>query len=437
MEGIGHFAHSNGDETLTILTRISLKEPIAVEAMEKALARTALRYPNFHAVLASTGKGIVYKESNDSPVLQKENGPYHLGSQQLAGFPYRVSASGNVLTVSSHHGLSDGHGVMEFVKTLLFYYLKEAGKPVSEEGQIRLNEVPYDAASETEDSYRKYYDPAMKPIQPEVGQVVPFSLPVTYWDEEGNYVFQHFKLSLSKEEVHTLSKKAGASMTALINALINKAFQRGYDLEGKVLIFALTSNFRNLLPSDTLQNFSGWMISFYTPDMHALPVPETAAVMKGLIRKYNTAENALRVIGGRCDAGNHYLNMSLEELFSQQEAAAQEKHAVRAAVGYCLTNVGELDISESMKPWIEDMELYMPGLTAPIIIGMNSVGDHLTLSFSQAFADDAVVNAFCSICEENGLQIKCRNMGTEAFDTLGMDAVVRIDENEQARTDEL
>ena len=50
MEGIGHFVHSNGDETLTIIVRVALAEEINTAYMQTALEKAALRYPNFHCV---------------------------------------------------------------------------------------------------------------------------------------------------------------------------------------------------------------------------------------------------------------------------------------------------------------------------------------------------------------------------------------------------
>ena len=92
MEGIGHFVHSNGDET-----------------------------PNFHSVLASTGKGLVYEFSEEKPVLQTGDQKRKLGSSELHSFPYCVSCEGNMLKLSVHHSITDGYGTTEFVKTLLYY----------------------------------------------------------------------------------------------------------------------------------------------------------------------------------------------------------------------------------------------------------------------------------------------------------------------------
>ena len=423
MEGIGHFVHSNGNETLTIIVRVALTDEIDTAHMQTALEKAARRYPNFQSVLASTGKGLVYELSEEKPILQTGDIQRKLGSSELHGFPYCVSCKGNMLKLSVHHGITDGYGTTEFVKTLLYYYLKECGKPVTDDGEIRLLEVPYDETAENEMSYLKYYDKSIKPEQPQLGAVKLFALPVAYWDEAGRYEFKRFKLSMSAKQVTGFARECGSSATGLINAIICKAFQTAYDLDGKLLINSLTSNFRRLLPSDSMHNFSGWFLSFYTPEMQALPLAQTAAVMKGMIDRNNTEQNALKVIAERSAKGLEQREMPLDEIFADKPDCMIEKKAVRQSMGSIITNVGPLGVTESMKPWIKDMELYIPALTAPVVFAVNAVGDALTVSVVQSFEDDALVSAFCQVCTENGLKINCNDMGTEVLDTLEKDAV--------------
>ncbi len=426
MEGIGHFVHSNGDETLNIVVRVALTEDINTALMQTALEKAALRYPNFHSVLASDGKGLVYEFSDEKPVLQIGDEKRKLGSSELNGFPYCVSCDGKMLKLSVHHGVTDGYGVTEFVKTLLYYYLKECGKPVTADGDIRLLESEYDAAAEDELSYLKYYDRSVSSERPQTGDVKLFALPVEYWDEAGRYEFKRFKLSMSAEQTADYARRCGSSVTGLINAIVCKAFQTAYDLEGKLLINSVTSNFRRLMPSVSMHNFSGWLLTFYTPEMQGLPLAQTAAVMKGMISQNNTTQNALRIISERSEIGLKQREMPLDEIFADKPDCLIEKRAVRQSLGFLVTNVGPLEITESMKPWVGDMELYIPALTSPIVFGVNSVGDALTVSVVQSFEDDDIVRAFCKVCGENGLDVTCADMGIERFDVLERDAVKMI-----------
>ena len=421
MLGLDLFERSNGDESLVIVVRLNFRETIQYDCMQRALERAAMRYKLFHSVLASTGEGLIFQESSQKPVLKRDNRKYRLGSEELAHFPYRVSCQEKELTISLHHGITDGYGAVEFTKTLLYYYLLEAGKPVTDEGIIRLNEIPYDTQAEDELAYVKYYDPDVMAPQKETGSVVPFALPVKYWDEEGQYIYRHFKITLSAEEI--LKSARSSSATAVVNALICKSFAKAYDLEEKLLISSITSDFRKLLPSRTLQNFSGYIISFYSPNTHPLSLEETASAMKGIIQMNNTKENAILQIRETTEVGQRIIKMPTQKLFEEKSAVRHAKKAVRQSLGYLLTNIGRPDIPLSMAQWIEDMELYVPAVTSPIVIGMNTVNDKMTLSISQSFEDDALIHTFQSVCSDYGFSVEVKDMGLEEFDTLGIDGV--------------
>lgn len=104
MESIGHFVHSNGNETLTIVLRVTLTEEINTAHMQTALEKAAQRYPNFHSVLASGGKGLVYELSNDKPVLQdatkKESSRQTSFTVFHTVFPARAICSSSVFTTA-------------------------------------------------------------------------------------------------------------------------------------------------------------------------------------------------------------------------------------------------------------------------------------------------------------------------------------------------
>ena len=426
MEGIGHFVHSNGDETLNIVVRVTLTEDINTALMQTALEKAAMRYPNFHSVLASDGKGLVYEFSDEKPVLLIGDERRRYGSSELHGFPYCVSCEGKTLKLSVHHGITDGYGVTEFGKTLLYYYLEACGKPVSADEHIRLLETAYDEAAEDAMSYLDNYDPSIQFEQPQMGEVKLFALPVTYWDEAGRYEFRRFKLSMSAKQAADYARRCGSSVTGLINAIVCKAFQTAYDLEGKLLINSVTSNFRRLMPSVSMHNFSGWLLTFYTPEMQDWPLAQTAAVMKGMIAQNNTTDNALKIISQRSAVGLKQREMPIDEIFADKPDCMIEKKGVRQSLGSLITNVGPLEITESMKPWVRDMELYIPAITSPIVFGVNSVGDALTVSVVQSFEDDDIARAFCKVCGENGLDVTCTDMGIEQFDVLERDAVKMI-----------
>lgn len=183
-----------------------------------------------------------------------------------------------------------------------------------------------------------------------------------------------------------------------------------------------------------MQNFSGFIISVYTPEMQEFSLSDTAAAMKNIIQISNTKDNALRLINQRYTAGQEYEKMPISQIFGDKTSVRQEKRAVRQSLGYLLTNVGKLSIPQCMESLIEDMETYIPGITSPIVFSMNSVGDKMTLSVSQSFDDDTLIRSFSKICSDNGLTMNWKDMGIEELDTLEIDGVEMLLSNMTSET---
>ena len=423
MEGSVHLYKNNGDMTLVIVVRTIFKENISYEHMQKALYKASRRHPNFHSVIASNGKGCYYEDSKEPPILQTVDKPYRLGTKEVNYYPYSVCAVDNQLKITAYHCLTDGFGIYEFLKTLLYYYYVELGYDIDDEGLLRTNERAYDEEAELEDSNLKYHDPDYVIKQPELGDNKLFFIPTSYWDDEGEYVYNRFKVTLSTSQIIDIAKSTSSSVTGVLNALIDKAYQETYELEGATLISAVTSNFRKIYTSDTLNNFSGWFLTFYPPTMHGMSLQELSPAMKGMINNYNTSDNTVKVITERTREGFEIRKAPLEEMFRLKEEAIQTRISSRTHLGYLITNVGRINLPKTIEENIEDVEIYLPAMTAPVVFGVASKGDNLVLSVNMSFDGDNLIQGLCKVCEDNYIEIKCQNMGKEEFDKFYIDGV--------------
>lgn len=423
MEGICHIYRNNCEESLVIVVRLMLKEKVDYKSMQKALIKAADRYPNFHSVIASRGTGLFYEDNEEKPVLMTEDKPYRLGSKELNYYPYSVCALDRQLKITAHHGLTDGYGMMEFIKTLLYYYYTELGIRIEDADMIRTNEKPYDIDSETEDSLLKYWDKDFVPKQPELGDTPLFSIPTVYWDDNGDYVYKRYKIRMSVSQIIDMAKSTSSSVTGVLNAIINKAYQNTYELDGKVLISAITSNFRRIYPSDSLHNFSGWFLTFYPPAMHGMSLDELSPVMKRLIDANNSKENVMKVTAERCIAGTEISENSISKIFEPKDEVLKQKVASRNSVGYLITNVGPFTFPKEIEDMIDDCELYFPAKTVPVVFGVNSIKDALVLSVNMSFDGDSLVKGICKVCKENNIDVTCQDMGIEETDKLCEDGI--------------
>lgn len=134
------------DFSFYVQSRIELDEPVDHDQMQHALSMTISRYPYFKIKPVKNGERYCL-EANDKPFLLYDD-PESMTLAPDANNDYllRVSAADRLLNVCFCHAITDGRGLLPFIKTLLYYYslyhygadpgmpdVRRAGEPVPEE----------------------------------------------------------------------------------------------------------------------------------------------------------------------------------------------------------------------------------------------------------------------------------------------------------------
>ena len=110
------------DFAFYVQSRIELDEPVDHDQMQHALDMTISRYPYFKVKLVKNGERYCL-DVNDKPFLLYDD-PESMTLAPAANNDYllRVSAVGRLLNVCFCHAMTDGRGLLPFIKTLLYYY---------------------------------------------------------------------------------------------------------------------------------------------------------------------------------------------------------------------------------------------------------------------------------------------------------------------------
>ena len=103
---------------------ITLTEAIDSQMLEAAVNLAAKRFPYFAVKLVKEGEDY-FLESNDAPFIVSADGrTVTLGTAESAYHLFAFAYKDNVLYVDTSHFLTDGLGSFQFVKTILYCYLK-------------------------------------------------------------------------------------------------------------------------------------------------------------------------------------------------------------------------------------------------------------------------------------------------------------------------
>lgn len=138
----------------TFRIAVQFSGAINAEIMRASLDMTQKRYPYFSIRREKTFREIFLEDNELSWVLKEGEKPVTLGGKESNFHMLAFSYEKDWLYVDGFHGMTDGNGIMNLLRTLIYYYCREAYDENIKPGDIRLAGEPV-SREEIEDPYQK------------------------------------------------------------------------------------------------------------------------------------------------------------------------------------------------------------------------------------------------------------------------------------------
>ncbi|MBQ9896519.1 MAG: hypothetical protein IJM40_04300 [Synergistaceae bacterium] len=138
---------SSDEETCSIVLELDLSFIIDPQILKQALNIALKRNGAFRPEIFIDAKGeVIYQDNTrEADVYKYEpDDTKFFGTDDMNGYLFRVLYDRNKLIISMYHAVSDGRGLLDFVRTLLYYYLNLAGFNIQPNKYITLLETPQD-----------------------------------------------------------------------------------------------------------------------------------------------------------------------------------------------------------------------------------------------------------------------------------------------------
>ena len=140
-------AVSNETRSSTFRLSMYVKEDVDPLLLEKVVNNLLPRFETFNVKIKNGLFWNYFAANNNYFKVEQENaiiGQYKLKSPSL--YCFRVLYYQKRITLETFHSLSDGFGAMEFLKSIVYEYLKEKGYELNNEGKIYSERVinPYE-----------------------------------------------------------------------------------------------------------------------------------------------------------------------------------------------------------------------------------------------------------------------------------------------------
>ncbi|ABR47713.1 conserved hypothetical protein [Alkaliphilus metalliredigens QYMF] len=397
-------------KTNTSVFRLSmiLTETVDSDKLQKAVDIVIGRFPTLAVKL---GKGVFwnYLFENSNRLMIHEEMEYpcaFIDGYRNNGYLMRIVYYNHRIGLEVFHGLTDGGGAMEFLKTLIYQYLWLVGKDVKDEGLILLPEGTPDKLEE-EDSYLRYYQHAQdEKFQPQKLEKA-YSIKGTILEPYGINV-THGVVSASS--LNQYARKMGTTITGYVASVLIQAIYLEGSKHRKILepiTIGIPVNLRGIFPSKTLRNFfAGVSVSVYV-----LPETKFEDIVKEVTRqmKENITKEGLSFVIAKNIRYEKMLGARFVPLFIKNRLINYAFKSFEGnAITMSLSNMGNIKLSKSMESHIDKMEavLYPKG-EASMNCGMCSVNDRLNITFARNIVETDIIKQFFGlIYDHTGFDIE-------------------------------
>lgn len=245
--------------TTVFRTTVELYDEVEPKLLQKALNNTIERYPYFKVNLHKGLFWYYFEYTDKMPHIERET--YYpsmfMKYKNKKTFPFRIMYYKKHINIEFSHSITDGFGVISFMKTLLVEYFTLQKNLVIEDTKDILTTSSKVEKEECEDAFNRYYNPKV-PIPKLKGKAVHFPFALT---KRGKYILISGTVSANK--IKELAKSYECTVTQYITALYldsiqeyinNQQGKKRKKMTGRIVI-NMPVDLRQLFPSKTRRNF--------------------------------------------------------------------------------------------------------------------------------------------------------------------------------------
>ena len=202
----------NTHETVACVPRhtIRMKDRVRPDKLREAVEQALLRFPHMMLSVERTETGFRYRTNVRPAVVLPFDGVstrYTIGSADTNGYLFLVGYHEDTIYMEYQHSISDGRGFEEFIRCVLFQYLKNCGCPVENDGTVRAMDTRW-TPEESADGYEQLADREFSPEgiwkKPEAVHA-----PAVQWEAAAGEVVSEITFPFS--QLHACAKRIGVS----------------------------------------------------------------------------------------------------------------------------------------------------------------------------------------------------------------------------------
>lgn len=379
-------------------------EPVDPAVLQSALETVLPRFPSMNVRLRSGLFWHYFERNPHIPVVRQDtnNQCLHFNYQEDRGFLLRVFYYRNRIALEVFHALTDGYGCAVFLNTLTAEYLRQKGHAIPAGGMVlNLHDAP--SAGELEDSFLKYASNG-KLNRPDA----------KVYHRKGVRLPKHtlhiISGHMSVQELRTVSKSYGATLTEFFTAVLLElyiGFQKAERARQKNVSIQVPVNGRNQFSSQTLRNFTVCYDVRLDPRLGYYTFEEIINQVSLYMRYINNEKTLGAMYHANVGLMKNPVLRVLPLFIKDFGIALGFRFTAEHSNTSLFTNLGRVCVPAEMEPLVRSY-LFMPtpGMRNGGRIGAVSIGDRMTVTFSNCYEDTDVERAFFTRLVKMGIHVK-------------------------------
>ena len=393
---------AGADMINTHRTAVTLKEPIDPQLLEKALGKAAVRFPYFSVKLKRQGEEFVLEKNALPFVLSPEGGTVTLGTAESNFHLFAFAWDGCRIYMDGSHFITDGNGLVPFLKTILYYYLSfQHPDGCFDTKQIALAGDPVPEEEADDDPYPKEMLPA-HPIGSLSRPEQVFMLedqPKGYGSMAG---WTSFCFLIPQKELIVFVSSIDGSPASFVASLLYKAITKLYPENRLPIVCGMQHQFRKALGKP----FS------HLCHVNVVPMVYPDKMRDAELERLNTISRGILIIRASDDNDVLTVNEHIrnEKMIRGMTIAKKHEYMRKAILDGIGKNTYEVSYTGRV-PW-SGLDRYMENvvpyldmtLSGGVSVEIFSVGDVFSVNIMQRNDDSRYADAFSQLLRENGIQ---------------------------------
>lgn len=409
-------------------TSFTVDPVILKQAVNTALKRNGAFRPT--AFINSTGQ-IIYKDNDREPdVYPYDEDSKNFGTDDMNGYLFRVMYDKNKIIFSMFHALSDGRGLLNFARTVLYYYISLSGYFIKPERHVLTLETPPDKTERA--APEELYDEIIKL---NINKTPKFNfknfdmfvIPGEFYAFDEPMHTRRFRYTLSTQDLIRMAHASKSTVLSVLSAITATVINDMYNPEKELITLFEVVDFKPRYDNHALSNFSDVFPVPLTKNIFKLDTLSQAHVIRKALAEPQLRREHLDYILTEAVKARRNLDGfpadNPDEIRKYREAFFNNKKYIGT---FCYSNIGRTLMDGSMEKYILSAELFIPAVIRHPFFAVLSHGGKTIINLTQRLKNDEFARNLAAAFVRNNIETKFADCGTYVGDRLFLSKLKRI-----------